>query len=480
MAELAEALAKHNRQGLWLQALLIGEPDGPLVGAMPDGTAVLDLAPATDWRERCWQNLRPLLPGLPEALPARLGPRPVDGLAATPAAMSLTALCATGLVPCPDGLLDLATVYTASQRAIAPVCAVSDLLQNIWEEADDRSGHANAIHPAYRQLAAAGALRDLLLEPFTDLLNWIDTCGPASPATRELTELLEALLRQSPAKEVVAAQQHHLTLLNEAIAGSLPLERCLPRLPFAEECRHARRVNLALLAALRACTAVTGQTASLVPAEAVGPWLTPLLAAASWLRTCLARLDLQGADLSGLALAGADFTGANLQQVRLVEAKLCGACFQGACLDHADLTGADLRDARFAEASLRDASLKGARLRGADWQRAHLERANFSGQDFSGETFDHAFLEGAVLQRTRFRDASLRNAHLEGADLRGADLTKARLTDTNLVGADLRDARLVDANLKGARLTGARLDNANLQGAILRKADVRETILDKR
>ncbi|MGL5510466.1 MAG: pentapeptide repeat-containing protein, partial [Microcoleaceae cyanobacterium] len=142
-----------------------------------------------------------------------------------------------------------------------------------------------------------------------------------------------------------------------------------------------------------------------------------------------------------------------------------------------DLPGADLSNINLDYANLAGANFNQANLTNVDFNLADLSRANFT----------NANLSRANLINANLRLACLHSANLTYADLRTklpkADLTNAQLTDAFLQGAylpyaNLTDADLTNANLENADLTGVNCSGAKFIGTNLKRAEIKEIIVE--
>ena len=255
------------------------------------------------------------------------------------------------------------------------------------------------------------------------LEHWIDMCGRVAIDEYIFKFLCNGIARKD--KEKVKGWQDMLCeLISHVLAKGMPFA-CgkPPALSFFEATRQSRNSEEALLAALSACSRVTGEISQITwpKITSTGEWLAKLcgqrIGDIVFVYSCLNYIDLSGCILVTKDLYLANLTGADLTR--------------------ADLTRADLRYAN---------------LEGANLERASLERASLEGANLEG-----ANLEGANLFRANLERANLKAANLERANLTGADLTRA----------DLRGAYLTDADLTEADLTGVKRIEAKWQGAIL-------------
>jgi uncharacterized protein YjbI with pentapeptide repeats len=240
--------------------------------------------------------------------------------------------------------------------------------------------------------AMAAPDRRLRWDDRAALVHWAKLCGPA-PVDTDLQQLLrdEVKLRAAEEPEGVRAWQEMLArLIGAMLRDGMPMEvSALGLLSYRLMDEHARRSEIALLAALNACALATESLSQI-------DWPTPGRAHA-WIArlqgeefsktpfpfSCLARLSLNGAslevaDLLKADLTEADLTGAVMYRAILVEAKLTRADLTRANLIQADLTEADLKGANLTDANLTEADLTGANLTDTDLSNLNLDRAVYS------------------------------------------------------------------------------------------------------
>ncbi|MDU9003595.1 pentapeptide repeat-containing protein [Sedimentitalea todarodis] len=230
-------------------------------------------------------------------------------------------------------------------------------------------------------------------------------------------------------------------------------------------------------------------------------------------RTCLTRIDLEGADLANarftgcqmhggilhnaqltranfhrVEMLGADLRNAQMQGVNLRAAQLQGANLTSAHMNFADISKVHMQGAILREAKLRDTDLGEAQMQGADlWeaqmQGADLNWAQMQGADLreaqmQGADLNWAQMQGADLWRAQMQGADLREAQMQGADLREAQMQGADLREAQMQGADLREAQMQGANLWRAQMDGTtNLSAATLRGAALRLVDCSDIII---
>jgi uncharacterized protein YjbI with pentapeptide repeats len=285
------------------------------------------------------------------------------------------------------------------------------------------------------------------------LVHWAEFAGP----TQMDPDLFAFVQREVARKDdgVAADWQRCLVRLLGFVCGyDWPMERLVGRVrTFAEQRHQARNAEEALLAALYACAARTGQAS-----EMSWPFATSM---GNLLRRLQGQRKGPGNVLALHCLGYLDLLGQSLPLADLLDANLEGAILRDADLEGAILRGANLERAILRDADLRGANLERAGLEGANLERANLERAGLEGANLERAILRGAKLQGADLRGARLQGARLQHANLERAILGGADLRNADLRGANLRGAILRGAKLQGANLRGARLQGARLEGAS-------------------
>lgn len=434
------------------------------IGAKPDATATLEMAPWTDedlaeyllatHRCRCRAVMlrlradadRAALGGLPELWRIVL-----DEMAADDAVCTIDAALLRFLA---RGLSDPGLRAAAEHRALAALTPWAIEGDCPPPRCDDPSIKRMVRHERVCTMIAAhrlvagledGSTRACLCErlPLTLVQRIATLCSDAPLSLKSL----DALMREpAPGAHAMAA-----SILHAAAPGWQPRGSGVPNLSEAwlagikwegiglpgcrmngADLRGAELPNADLLAAVLDGANLSGATLR-----------------NAWLRAAsLKRADLAGANLAGATADDADFCHCNLQN-----AILAGASLRGALFRRADLTGAAFRRADLSEADFAEAMIEAA-----DFTGASLVNARLPGLSFGGCTFGAACLRGADLARS----------NLEGLIADGMDFEKATLNDAFLTGSVLRSARFVSA-----RLLGCRLAEVDWEGADLRDADLR-------
>ena len=279
-------------------------------------------------------------------------------------------------------------------------------------------------------------------------------------------KLVEAVGRQSPAKQAVTIQLRKL-LNKQRIKEAAPMAASI--LLVADPAWRPERGR-----------APWNFSGGLFP-EA--PWPEVDLSAAQLSDCQFNDANLAGARLDGANAARAVFDGADLRSASLLSTNASGASFRAARLCHAKLANARLNDADFTSADMSEAALMTADLCGADLTSAILPGADLTKAILTGATLDdagligatlrHAMLSGVDLRTARLEDACFENAILVGVQMEDVRLPRAQLHNAQLRGAYLTGSVLPEADLRGADLSGAGLAEIEWEGANLSGADLR-------
>ena len=313
------------------------------------------------------------------------------------------------------------------------------------------------------------------------LKKWITLCGKSSLDTYNFEFIRNEIKLKE--KDRIAEWQHMLCeLVGYMLQNGMPFE-CVPRVSFKEECKQSINAETALLAALSACSAVTGKVSNIKWEKntTAGEWISKLFGQLvidmnssirvieylkrdiTLARKCLNHINLKDQCLIARDLIDSNLTSSNLSKTDLRDADLSFSDLSFSDLSEANLIEADLMGVDFSYADLCGADLCGANLRYANLRRAVLHKADLS--------------------EANLRNANLLKADLNEVDLRSANLRNSNLREADLTGADLCDADLRGADLRGANLYCAKLENANfcyadIRGVSLKSVDFRTSKID--
>ncbi len=224
----------------------------------------------------------------------------------------------------------------------------------------------------------------------------------------------------------------------------------------------------------------------------------------------LSNADFTAADLTGATIKNADFSKAKMQNslcqnlqgegVILAKTDLSELDFSHSQLNKADFTGATLNETNFSQAALQDAQFDEARGNGAvfieadmqksrtgantyfasaNFSQANLAGAKWDSTDCAGSQFNCADLSGASMAKCCFNKADLSLVKANKADFSKSDFTAANMTKINLFKGSLRKATLVQTDLSGSNLYGVDFYKAATEGTLLKKANLKMTLLEK-
>jgi len=228
------------------------------------------------------------------------------------------------------------------------------------------------------------------------LKHWLEICGPTAMDEYILNFVIGEVsqLGEARAKTWQATLSR---LIEHLLRQGMPLEDLSPRLPYAEEARHARNAEEALLACLSVCAQVSGNVSRIAWPDrtSFGKWIRTLQGQRTGPKNVLALESLGRLELKEQACYFVDLYGAYLEHANLEDISLFGAVLGPAILKDANLERADLVSAYLQGANLRGANLRGANLQGANLWGANLQGAN---------------LQGANLRDANTQDASLPQA----------------------------------------------------------------------
>jgi uncharacterized protein YjbI with pentapeptide repeats len=278
--------------------------------------------------------------------------------------------------------------------------------------------------------------------------NWFNLCSQ-QPMDSELFRFFrDELAMPDWADRLVSWQDMSVRMMNFVLREGVPV-RALEQVTFRRAESQMRNAEEALLAALSACSKLTGRLAKLEwqSAHAAGAMVHRLRG-----QRYMPMNRVVLSSLSHLELVGQNF----------IDQDFCGA----------DFSGSDLTQCNFFNADLREADFTGAEIKYGDFKNAWIHGARFFAANLEGSTFNEVrghyepFLEsealggreaGSVWGRIDFRKAVLKNAFCVISNL-----TKADFRDANLEKVDFRNAELRGALLSGANLAGARFGSAKL------------------
>ena len=241
----------------------------------------------------------------------------------------------------------------------------------------------------------------------TILGDWIKLCGKTAVDEYIFSFLCDEMALQDR-RDVENWQDMIVKLIEYILTKGMPFEKT--NLTFFESTRQSRNSEETLLAALSACSRVTGKISKINWEEktTASNWITKLQCQRTggyvFVSNCLNNMDFSNCEFYIKDFYGANLICSNLSNVSLYLSNLSGAN-----LSHADLSRAYLGFADLSRAYLSDTNLRNAYLIGANLSGANLSHADLSDADLS--------------------DAYLRSTNLNGADLSNADLSGADLNE---------------------------------------------------